>query len=372
MKRLRLALAAFGVATATVTAAVTFAAPNSSAAAAAGPTAGQLLAKTQTCDPASNGKYATDEGGSPTVSICRSGSAYFWTSDMDVDCDGITTSRCNGSTDPAYFDETSFQTSTGQFFTADVTHYYVIPLPSSRFDYQAAGIGPGSVAAVVYNGKVVYAVFADEGPDDIIGEASYATAQALGIDPNPATGGTEGPVTFIVFPNNVPNPVEDNAAIDAVGSSAATSWVGSGGPTTAPPSTPPTTPPGGTHTGQIVGYGSKCVDIAGASSANGSAVQLFGCNGTSAQQWTVGGDSTLRALGKCMDVSGAGTANGTKVQLYDCNGSNAQKWTRSGSTLVNAGSGKCLDATGPSSADGTRLQIWSCSGGANQKWTLPA
>ena len=37
----------------------------------------------------------------------------------------------------------------------------------------------------------------------------------------------------------------------------------------------------------------KCVDVAGASSANGTAVQLYDCNGTAAQQWT--GRSTARS-----------------------------------------------------------------------------
>ncbi len=39
----------------------------------------------------------------------------------------------------------------------------------------------------------------DTGPDEIIGEASYATAKALGIDPDPETGGTDSGVTYIVF-----------------------------------------------------------------------------------------------------------------------------------------------------------------------------
>ncbi|MEV0408687.1 RICIN domain-containing protein [Actinoallomurus sp. NPDC050550] len=129
---------------------------------------------------------------------------------------------------------------------------------------------------------------------------------------------------------------------------------------------------GGGATGQITGIGGKCVDVAGANSANGTAVQLYDCNGTAAQQWTVGSDGTIQALGKCMDLTSAGTANGTQVQLYDCNGTGAQQWTRgSGSTLVNPASGRCLDATGVSSANGTRLQIWDCSGGSNQQWTLP-
>jgi hypothetical protein len=376
--RLRPALVVLAVAALSVSATAALAsttpANSGTAAAAAGPTASQLLARTQTCTPASTGKYATDEGGAASVSICKTGSAYFWTSDMDIDCDGITTSRCNSGTDPSYFDETSFQTSTGQFFTADVTHFFVVPLPSSRFNYQSAGIRPGNVGAVIYNNRVVYAVFADEGPDDIIGEASYATAQALGVDPDPATGGTAGPVTFIVFTGTVPNPVENNSVIDQVGASAATAFAGTGTPPTSGPSSSPSsspTPPAG-GTGRITGYGGKCVDIAGASSANGAKVQLYTCNGTGAQQWTVGGDGTVRALGKCLDVAAAGTANGTRVQLYDCNGTGAQQWRRSGDELVNVNANKCLDATGPSSADGTPLQIWSCTDAANQQWTLPA
>ncbi|GIH15244.1 glycoside hydrolase family 16 protein [Rugosimonospora africana] len=127
---------------------------------------------------------------------------------------------------------------------------------------------------------------------------------------------------------------------------------------------------GGGSAGRITGLGGKCVDVAGASTTNGTKVQLYDCNGTAAQQWTVGSDGTVRALGKCMDVAAAGTANGAKVQLYDCNGTNAQKWTRSGSQFINTGSGKCLDATDQSSANGNQLQIWTCTGAANQQWSV--
>ncbi|GAA1274799.1 chitinase [Sphaerisporangium rubeum] len=123
-------------------------------------------------------------------------------------------------------------------------------------------------------------------------------------------------------------------------------------------------------TGQITGYGGKCVDVAAASSANGTQVQLYTCNGTAAQSWTTGSDGTVRALGKCLDVAAASSANGTKVQLYDCNGTAAQVWTAQSDGTLRA-LGKCLDATGPSSADGTPLQIWDCFAGANQRWTLP-
>src|SRR3954451_18431427 len=192
---------------------------------AAGPSAAQLLAKVSSCSVVSHGKYATDDGESSTVNICKAGSAFFWKADMDVDCDGVRTSKCNEDTDPWYQNQTSFETSKGKSFQADSTHYFVIPLPSSRFDYTANGIKPGSVAAVIYNNKVVYAVFADEGPNNIIGEASYATAKALGINPDPENGGVDSGVTFIVFPGKVPSPVESNSAIDSKGIAAANAFV---------------------------------------------------------------------------------------------------------------------------------------------------
>ena len=134
----------------------------------------------------------------------------------------------------------------------------------------------------------------------------------------------------------------------------------------------PTNPPSG-RTGRITGIAGKCVDVAAASSANGTAVQLYDCNGSAAQNWTVGTDGTLRALGKCMDVAAAGTANGSLVQIYDCNGTGAQVWqAQSNGTLRNPVSNRCLDASNNSSANGTRLQIWDCFAGTNQRWTLPA
>ncbi|WP_433060258.1 glycoside hydrolase family protein [Dactylosporangium sp. CS-033363] len=122
----------------------------------------------------------------------------------------------------------------------------------------------------------------------------------------------------------------------------------------------------------ITGIAGKCVDVAGANSANGTAVQLWTCNGTGAQAWTVNTDGSIRALNKCLDVAAGSNADGAKVQLWDCNGTGAQKWAAgAGNRLVNTGSGKCLDASGNSSADGTRLQIWTCTGNANQQWKLP-
>ncbi|MFC6089023.1 ricin-type beta-trefoil lectin domain protein [Saccharothrix lopnurensis] len=133
------------------------------------------------------------------------------------------------------------------------------------------------------------------------------------------------------------------------------------------------TPGGGTQPvgGTITGLAGKCVDVAGGSSADGAAVQLYTCNGSAAQQWTRPGDGTVRALGKCLDVKDRGTGDGAQLQLWSCGGTPNQQWTATaGRDLVNPAANKCVDVTGNTSVDGARLQLWTCTGAANQKWTF--
>jgi hypothetical protein len=125
-------------------------------------------------------------------------------------------------------------------------------------------------------------------------------------------------------------------------------------------------------TGPIVGLANKCLDVNNGGTADGTKVQLYTCNGSTAQRWTVTPNSTIKALGKCLDVSGGGSANGTKVQLWTCNGTGAQNWSaQANGTVRNPQSGKCLDVSQNSSADGQQIHIWDCHTGANQRWTLP-
>ncbi|MFD0592851.1 ricin-type beta-trefoil lectin domain protein [Catellatospora coxensis] len=129
---------------------------------------------------------------------------------------------------------------------------------------------------------------------------------------------------------------------------------------------------GGTGTSPITGLAGKCIDVAGAATANGTAIQLYTCNGTGAQSWTRDSSGRLSSLGKCLDIAGPNAANGTLTHLWDCHTGTSQKWTYNSSTqqFVNQFSGTCLDVKDNSSADGARLQIWSCTTGANQKWTF--
>jgi len=133
----------------------------------------------------------------------------------------------------------------------------------------------------------------------------------------------------------------------------------------------PCTPPPSGAAGPVTGYQGLCLDDRAASTALLNPIQVYTCNGTSAQNWTVASGNTLQVLGKCLDVDAAGTANGTTVDLYTCNGTGAQVWVpQSDGALLNPNSGKCLDDTGYGGS-GTQVQIWSCSGNNNQSWTLP-
>ena len=127
----------------------------------------------------------------------------------------------------------------------------------------------------------------------------------------------------------------------------------------------------GPATGPIVGYQGLCLDDRGASVANYNPVQVYTCNDTDAQQWTLESNDTIEVFGMCLDVYAAGTAGGTRVDLYQCNGTNAQTWVpQSDGALVNPESGQCLDDTEFGGA-GTQVEIWTCNGGSDQVWKLP-
>lgn len=127
-------------------------------------------------------------------------------------------------------------------------------------------------------------------------------------------------------------------------------------------------------TGPIVSGVSSglCVDDSSSSTTNGSHIQIWTCNQTGAQNWTVESNGTLQVLGGCMDVTGSGTTAGTKVQYYQCNGSVAQQWQlRSDGSIYNPNSAMCLDDPGSTTTIGTQLQIYTCNGTNAQKWTAP-
>ncbi|MEO7113716.1 MAG: glycoside hydrolase family 75 protein [Polyangiaceae bacterium] len=186
----------------------------------AGDQVAALLALTSSCNQISDGLFALNAGDTPTVPICGLKNAVFWKADMDIDCDGKQTTQCNSAADPDYQNSTAAVDSMGNALDAANLPYVVVPGKSTRFDSAAAGLAHGSVILVLYNHQIEYAVFGDVGPSADIGEASYATAVGLGINPNPKTGGEDAAdVLYVAFTGTtaVASPIENHAQAVSVG-----------------------------------------------------------------------------------------------------------------------------------------------------------
>jgi Ricin-type beta-trefoil lectin domain/Glycosyl hydrolase family 31 C-terminal domain/Glycosyl hydrolases family 31 TIM-barrel domain/Domain of unknown function (DUF5110) len=125
--------------------------------------------------------------------------------------------------------------------------------------------------------------------------------------------------------------------------------------------------------GEVLGAAGLCLDVRGGASADGTAVQLYTCNHTAAQQVSYRPDSTVRVLGKCLTADGTG--NNAAVTIATCSGAPTQAWThRSGpdGTLLNPASGRCLDVPGANTTPGAvQLQLYDCNTTAAQRWRLP-
>lgn len=121
------------------------------------------------------------------------GGLIYFRAGMQVDADGSPRAR---QIDPCGQTETSLRHPNGAPVNAERVPYFVLPGGS----YKHLGIKLGDIAAVRYQGKVQFAVFADVGPSYKMGEGSMALAQALGINNSPTRGGTSRPdVEYLVF-----------------------------------------------------------------------------------------------------------------------------------------------------------------------------
>ena len=124
----------------------------------------------------------------------------------------------------------------------------------------------------------------------------------------------------------------------------------------------------------ITGLAGKCLDVAGASSADGTAVQLYDCNGTAAQQWTLGtrrhGPGARQVPRRRADN---GTANGTRAadlglhrrRQPAVDGHRRPRPDQRQRRQVPRRDRQQLRQRH------ARRRSGRCTGGANQKWTVP-
>jgi hypothetical protein len=149
-------------------------------------------------------------------------------------------------------------------------------------------------------------------------------------------------------------------------------WTPASTPTpTATSSSPP--PPPTHHVSTIKGYGNKCLDAKGNSSANGTKVIIWTCNSSdSAQGWSYS-SGALKHNGHCANIQGNG-GSGSKLILWTCNGASNERWFHTGSNgeFVSAGTAHgllCVDDPGYSKTNGTQLTVYRCHNTGNQHWS---
>jgi hypothetical protein len=188
--------------------------------------AAELLAKLSSCQQlAGTTKFRTDAGTAKTIPVCGATGAVFWKADLDVDCDGGKSATC--MSDPDYQSETAAVDSKGKPLDASTLPFVVIPGSSNGFNYKTAGLKLGSVVAVIYKDNVVFGILGDVGPMGVIGEASYAMAQRLGMSPSPTSGGVDSGVTYLAFTGSaaVVTKNEDEAQAAGLGQSLVAQFV---------------------------------------------------------------------------------------------------------------------------------------------------
>ncbi|WP_261720053.1 RICIN domain-containing protein [Streptomyces sp. FZ201] len=126
----------------------------------------------------------------------------------------------------------------------------------------------------------------------------------------------------------------------------------------------------------------RCLDARAAATANGTVVQQYSCNGTTAQRWsfTATGDGYVRInnannTGQVVDVAEVSTADNAPVHLWAYGGGANQQWRAEdlgggAYRFVNRHSGKCLDDPGASTADSVQFVQYTCNGSAAQRFQV--
>jgi hypothetical protein len=140
-----------------------------------------------------------------------------------------------------------------------------------------------------------------------------------------------------------------------------------------PAASPTTSPSSSSPVPVIKGYGGKCLDDKGNSSANRAEVIIWTCNSADLAEGWIFHSGELQHNGRCANDQGNG-GSGTKVILWACNGSSNEKWSHTGSdgefVLRSTAHGRlCLTDPRYSKANRTQVIVYPCHNTSNQHWT---
>lgn len=109
-----------------------------------------------------------------------------------------------------------------RYVNAEAINFIVLP---GRLGL-GAKLGDFAVVIRPTTGTYVYAIYADVGPANKIGEGSIALAKALGISSDPKSGGVGSGVAYVVFPGTSRGWPLSQADIDQNGAQLFTNWGG--------------------------------------------------------------------------------------------------------------------------------------------------
>jgi hypothetical protein len=126
---------------------------------------------------------------------------------------------------------------------------------------------------------------------------------------------------------------------------------------------------------EIRGFAGQCLDVAGASTANGAKVWMYTCNGTVAQQWTLRTDGRIQsAVGnRCLEIKDASTASYARLQTWECSASRPhQVWGILAGGQLRGYGGKCVDVAHFSADPGATVNMYGCKANVeqNQRWSF--
>lgn len=122
-----------------------------------------------------------------------------------------------------------------------------------------------------------------------------------------------------------------------------------------------------------------CLTVPGGSTSTGVQLVQSGCDGSSAQVWTLSSQGSGFRLvagnsGLCAGVKDAATSAGKAVQQQSCTGASSQTWEIVAASrdyhVVNANSDKCLNIKDSSTSSGALVQQNSCDSVTSKSWAL--
>ena len=136
----------------------------------------------------------------------------------------------------------------------------------------------------------------------------------------------------------------------------------------------------------VAKHSGKCLDVRGGPQAtqDGAVIEQWHCTGASNQNWTVrdAGNGQVQLVaqnsGKCVQTAGAGTANLTGLEQRTCDTTAAQRWIKQSTAVageyhfVHVPSNRCIDIQRSDLADGALALLFDCHDTANQTWTIGA